>query len=229
MAKYSQHRDQYQQMNRRQPTKVVHCCRSPVGGLFRHVRDLIRGQAALGMQVGLICDRTTGGKFAEHALGELAQHCDVGIFRLPMNRGLHWSDIVTTREVGKVVRKLQPDIVHGHGAKGGAYGRLLALRQGVKSIYTPHGGALHYAKSSPAGLVYTNLERVLKTFTHGLIFESQYSADVYARNVGVLTCHNKVIHNGLNDADFDPITHSDRTHDFIYLGNHYDLPRKSRH
>ena len=42
--------------------KILHVFRTPVGGLFRHVRDLARGQAALGHEVGIICDSTTGGK-----------------------------------------------------------------------------------------------------------------------------------------------------------------------
>ena len=32
------------------------CLRAPVGGLFRHVRDLARGQAAAGHDVGVVCD-----------------------------------------------------------------------------------------------------------------------------------------------------------------------------
>ena len=42
--------------------KILHVFRTPVGGLFRHVRDLARGQSELGHEVGIICDSTTGGK-----------------------------------------------------------------------------------------------------------------------------------------------------------------------
>ena len=41
--------------------RIVHCFRAPVGGVFRHVRDLAVAQAAAGHQVGFICDSTTGG------------------------------------------------------------------------------------------------------------------------------------------------------------------------
>ena len=51
-------------------------------------------------------------------------------------------------------RKLGVDVLHGHGAKGGAYARLAARklkRKGsrVKAIYTPHGGSLHYSRIGP--------------------------------------------------------------------------------
>lgn len=170
------------------------------------------------MQVGLICDQATGGTAAEQSLQELAQCCELGITRIPMQRGLHWSDAVIMRNIDRVVRECQPHIVHGHGAKGGAYGRLLARRHGARAVYTPHGGTLHYAKLSPAGLVYINLERVLKRVTNGLIFESQYSADVYARKIGTLSCPNRVIHNGLNDDEFEPVKCSNNSANFLFVG-----------
>jgi len=41
--------------------RIVHCFRSPIGGIFRHVRDLVHSQSAQGHQVGIICDSSTGG------------------------------------------------------------------------------------------------------------------------------------------------------------------------
>ena len=51
---------------------VLHVLRAPVGGLFRHVADLARGQAARGHRVGIIVDATTGGAQAQAALAELS-------------------------------------------------------------------------------------------------------------------------------------------------------------
>jgi hypothetical protein len=39
-----------------QSLNILHVMRAPVGGLFRHVIDLARGQAARGHRVGLIAD-----------------------------------------------------------------------------------------------------------------------------------------------------------------------------
>jgi hypothetical protein len=39
------------------PLNILHVFRAPVGGLFRHVVDLARGQAARGHNVGLIADQ----------------------------------------------------------------------------------------------------------------------------------------------------------------------------
>ena len=54
------------------PLKILHVLRSPVGGLFRHVVDLARGQAARGHQVGIVADSATGGARAEAAFAALS-------------------------------------------------------------------------------------------------------------------------------------------------------------
>lgn len=199
-------------------TKVVHLCRSPVGGLFRHVRDLIGGQARRGIEVGLICDRLTGGAAAEQAIAELASSCALGVARLPMHRSIHWSDIAVIRAAADFVKGSNAEIIHGHGAKGGAYGRLLARRLGIRSVYTPHGGSLHFSARSPTGFVYLGLERVLKKFTDGIIFESAFSAGAYALKIGRTLTPHVVIHNGLHDDEFSGLPPGTREFDFVFVG-----------
>ena len=70
-----------------------------------------------------------------------------------MNRRIGLGDWRTTAKVSRLASKLGVHVLHGHGAKGGAYARLAGRklkRQGtnVKAIYTPHGGSLHYSPAS---------------------------------------------------------------------------------
>jgi hypothetical protein len=39
--------------------RILHIFRAPLGGLFRHVLDLSRAQAARGHAVGFLCDADT--------------------------------------------------------------------------------------------------------------------------------------------------------------------------
>jgi hypothetical protein len=55
------------------PLKILHVLRAPVGGLFRHVIDLARGQAAHGHSIGIVADSTTGAARAEAMLAELSR------------------------------------------------------------------------------------------------------------------------------------------------------------
>jgi len=200
------------------PLNVIHFFRSPVGGLFRHVCDLIEGQSAHGLKIGVICDASTGGDWAAAKLAELTPHCTLGIHRLPMSRSLHWSDAGVVRKASAICRAVQPDIIHGHGAKGGAYSRLVARRTSAKTVYTPHGGALHYDKRKASGMVYFSVERFLRRYTGGVIFESAFSADTYADKIGAITCPHQVIHNGLHDFELAQRKLDDEHHDFLFIG-----------
>jgi hypothetical protein len=51
-------------------------------------------------------------------------------------------------------------VMHGHGAKGGAFVRLMPAPRAIR-VYTPHGGSLHYGRNTLRGTVYGGLERVL--------------------------------------------------------------------
>ncbi|MEZ5873700.1 MAG: glycosyltransferase family 4 protein [Hyphomicrobiales bacterium] len=135
--------------------RILHCLRAPVGGLFRHVHDLAIGQAELGAEVGVVCDSRTGGSEIDVALSRLEDSCSLGVTRLPMTRRPGLNDWHTYRKIRKIANKLDVDVLHGHGAKGGAYARLagrkLRKRRGTKVVYTPHGGVLHYSPSTPSG------------------------------------------------------------------------------
>lgn len=109
-------------MNR--PLRIVHCFRSPVGGIFRHVRDLTAAQVAAGHSVGIVCDLTTGGDFEEKLFAAMQSSLALGVHRTPMQRHIGPGDLASAWRTFRIIKGLQPDILHGHGAKGGVYARL---------------------------------------------------------------------------------------------------------
>ena len=197
---------------------VIHCFRSPVGGVFRHVCDLVRGQLKLGLSVGIICDSSTGDQQANEILEELTPQCSLGIIRIPMGRTLGLSDLHASRQIRSFLIQTHPDIVHGHGAKGGAYTRFTADRSVCKIVYTPHGGVFHYSATNPVGAIYLGIEKYLKRKTDGQIFESQYGSDIFTRKLGKTACLDKVIYNGLSEDEFEPCVTQDQTYDFVFVG-----------
>src|ERR1700724_4930440 len=78
---------------------ILHVLRAPVGGLFRHVIDLARGQLARGHRVGLILDSTAAGTQAESVLSDLEPHLGLGLSRVAMSRHIGWRDISAFRHV----------------------------------------------------------------------------------------------------------------------------------
>ena len=196
--------------------RILHVLRAPVGGLFRHVVDLAAAQAARGHAVGLVLDSTTGGGPAEAMLQGLAPAAALGIHRLPMSRHLGLRDFVAARAVALHARESKADVVHGHGAKGGAYARLAAgpaLR-----VYTPHGGSLHYGAASPLGWLYLNLERVLSARTDLFLFESEFALAAFRAKIGDPRALARVVHNGVRPDELAPVTPDIDAEDVVFVG-----------
>jgi len=191
--------------------------RAPVGGLFRHVLDLADGQAARGHRVGIIADATTGGSRAEAALAELSPRLALGISRVPMSRQIGLEDVAAVAHVARRAAAVAADVLHGHGAKGGAYARLARGRHAVRA-YTPHGGSLHFGWSSPTGLLYLTLERVLIARTDLFLFESAYGRAVFRAKIGEPGAWARVVHNGVTPAEFAPVTTDARASDLVFVG-----------
>ncbi|MBW7947649.1 MAG: glycosyltransferase, partial [Sphingomonadaceae bacterium] len=103
--------------------RIVHCFRAPVGGVFRHVRDLAVAQAAAGHQVGFICDSTTGGALEDSYFAAIADSLALGVTRMPIGRNIGPGDVAAGWRTYRTIKKLRPDVLHGHGAKGGALAR----------------------------------------------------------------------------------------------------------
>lgn len=104
--------------------RIVHCFRSPVGGIFRHVRDLAGAQVAAGHQVGIVCDSTTGGEYEARMFRELETKLPLGVHRTPMQRHIGPGDLSSAWKTYDIIKELRPDVLHGHGAKGGVYSRM---------------------------------------------------------------------------------------------------------
>jgi len=209
------------------PLRILHVFRAPVGGLFRHVADLATEQGRQGHQVGIICDATTGGAFEATFLRKLADQLPLGLVRIPMQRQVSIGDLAAIRKVMAHLGTLATDVVHGHGAKGGAYGRLMGtwLRRHhpVARVYTPHGGSMHYDPASLAGRVYFAAERVLERMTDAIIHVSQFEADTYRRKIHAPRCRIRVIPNGLRAEEFEPVTPRADARDLLFLGAFREL------
>lgn len=208
--------------------RIVHCFRSPVGGIFRHVRDLVAAQKAAGHQVGIVCDSATGGAFEDELFARLEPDLALGITRIPMQRHIGPGDVAAAWRTFLAIRKLKPDVIHGHGAKGGAYARVFGslLRVSgsrVARLYSPHGGSLHYDDDNMSGRMIFLAERAMERRTDHLLFVSRFERDTYRRKVGEPKTANSVVYNGLREAEFEPVRPATGAADFLYIGMMRDL------
>jgi glycosyltransferase involved in cell wall biosynthesis len=199
------------------PRRIVHVTRTPVGGIWRHILDLARGQADRGHHVGIVCDSTTGGERAEATIAAIAPHLKLGVARVPIKREISPTDAFGFVRVARHLRSLAADVLHGHGAKGGAFVRMLAAPSAIR-VYTPHGGSLHYGRHTLRGLVYGAIERVLMRRTELFLFESAFARDTYQSLVGTPAGIVRVVHNGISAAEMVPVEPTASAADLVNVG-----------
>ncbi|ACI93010.1 glycosyl transferase, group 1 [Afipia carboxidovorans OM5] len=200
------------------PLRILHAVRAPVGGIIRHILDLADGQAERGHEVGILADSLTGGERADAALSEIAPKMKLGIHRIAIRREPHPADPATALRLLKLVRALKPDVLHGHGAKAGAFVRLKGASQTTIRVYTPHGGSLHYRPETLKGTFYARLERALMNRTDLFLFESGFARDTYQRVVGKPAGLVRCVFNGVSANEFDPVPLATDATDLAYVG-----------
>ncbi len=205
---------------------ILHVFRAPAGGLFRHVQDLVRGQVAAGHRVGVVCASNDVSPAAEKALLALEPDLALGMRRIFMSRLADPRDLAAITTVRALRSSQQLDIVHGHGAKGGLMARLAVHRppndaapdRRARSVYTPHGGSLHYDATSLSGMAYLAVEKLLNRRTDAFIFESEFARSVFARKIGAPKGNSQIVHNGVGETDFLPLPNRQSTYDIAFVG-----------
>jgi glycosyltransferase involved in cell wall biosynthesis len=202
-----------------EPMRILHAVRAPVGGIIRHILDLANGQADRGHHVGIVTDSLTGGVRAEAALSEIAPRLKLGIRRLAIHREPHPSDPLVWARLMYLILRLKPHVIHGHGAKAGAFIRMKGRSSRSIRIYTPHGGSLHYPVETWKGAFYSRLERALMNNTDLFLFESAFARDTYQRTIGSPTKGLvRCVFNGVSAEEFEPIATASDATDVVYVG-----------
>ncbi|PAY04886.1 glycosyl transferase [Bradyrhizobium sp. UFLA03-84] len=207
-----------QDHNQDQPLRILHVVRAPVGGIIRHILDVANGQIERGHHVGIVADSLTGGTRADAVLAEIEPRLKLGVHRVAIRREPRFADFMVWAHIAGLIRKLKPDVVHGHGAKAGAYVRLRRRSNKVIRVYTPHGGSLHYPLDTWKGRFYSQLERTLMNSTDLFLFESAFARDTYQRTVGKPAGLVRCVFNGVTSEEFEPVARADDATDVAYVG-----------
>jgi RraA family protein len=121
----------------RRPLRVLLITEASGGGAGRHVLDLAEGLIARGCDVHLISSPGREDRFFRRRLDRLGGLTHASC---PMRRNIHPGDFRSWYQIRRYARANGPfDIIHGHGAKGGALARLASVASRMAVVYTPHG------------------------------------------------------------------------------------------
>ncbi|HYA74367.1 MAG TPA: glycosyltransferase [Roseiarcus sp.] len=200
--------------------RIVHVFRAPLGGLFRHVVDLAAEQSARGHEVGMFFDRGGLCERVEAALAHIPGGLKLGAGTASIHRNPGISDVLAMARFVAWLRRVKPDVVHGHGSKGGVYARASGLGRsgGPIRAYTPHGGSFNYRPGSALHRAYMLAEKLLAPMTDVFLFESAFIAGRFDRYVGAASGVRRIVANGIGAAEFTPVLPNEDAADLLYVG-----------
>jgi len=155
------------------PIRVLRViARLNVGGPALHVTYLTRGLTERGYETTLVAGDVGRG---EESMAFVAEQAGVDVLRLPgLSRDLSpVRDLVSAWRLARIIRRLEPDILHTHTAKAGAIGRaatMLALsRRRRVVVHTFHGHVLRGYFGRAGALLFRMIEMVLARATDRLV------------------------------------------------------------
>ncbi|MES2803335.1 MAG: glycosyltransferase family 4 protein [Bdellovibrionota bacterium] len=157
---------------------LVQILRSPLGGIGKHVRDIAEYFSADSSVEVLIFTNLSDANFTPQLPS------NVIIYNLDIAEDPKPADLKNLIFMFNILRNKSVKVLHGHGAKGGFYSRLLGLFLRSKCIYTPHGGSLHRSHGRLKNCIYDAIEKLLIPLTNIFLFESKYSKELFVKNVG---------------------------------------------
>lgn len=178
-------------MKPRMQKVVVQILRAPIGGIRKHVFDILEALSVSDAQQIFITNTTdTDAKLPQY---KNLKTYNIGIHDQPQ---LH--DLGNIFQIYKILKIYDVDVIHGHGAKGGIYARILSFLLGAKCIYTPHGGSLHRVYGKLKNKIYDLIELVFMPLTDVYLFESKYSCNEFTKNVGDAKSKSIINYNGVD-------------------------------
>lgn len=172
--------------------------RSEPGGAQVHLLELLRGfrdRAELHVAVG---------KDEDSFLVEAAEALGV---RVHILEHLVWplhpvKDLAALVEILRLIRKLQPHLLHAHSSKAGILGRVAARITGVKSLFTAHGWAFTEGVHASRRALALSLEWIAGRLGNGVICVSQKDLEL-ARDYRIASPSKRwVVWNGIPDTPY---------------------------
>lgn len=140
----------------------------------------------------------------EERLDEFKKYIN-DIYVIPMIRDIKLKqDLISTRKIKKLLKKIDPDILYLHSSKAGAYGRIAMLfNRKTKILYNAHGWYFNADMSSKKKKIIALIEKILAVRTDKIIniSKSEYeSALKYKIAPAKKMC---IIENGIDFKKFE--------------------------
>jgi glycosyltransferase involved in cell wall biosynthesis len=180
-----------------------------VDGVFRHVEGLTRFLCAQGIRVSLAYSDVRGSDGLRRLVEEVTASGGKTV-NLAVGNRPSLADAAAVMKLHRLIREVEPDVVHAHSSKAGALCRLpLVARRSTSIFYTPHAyyGMAHRPGAGP--WLFDRIEAVLAR-RGTTINISRDEAEFARARLGVPAYRQRVIHNPVRTDKFRPATPGER-------------------
>ncbi|MFE9251092.1 glycosyltransferase [Streptomyces sp. NPDC007088] len=126
------------------PARVLHVVQPVEGGVARVVAELVRAQRRSGIDVHLVCPE--GG-----TLADTARRYGASAYTWRADREPGVSLYRETADLGQLLDRVRPGLVHAHSAKAGLAARL-AVRGRLPTVFQPHAWSFEAVDGTVAAL-----------------------------------------------------------------------------
>ncbi len=167
----------------------------PIGGVQVHVRELAAALRARGHEPTVIISGR--GPFLAQLRERGIQTVVVRHLSVPINP---LRDFRALREIGAVLKELQPDLVAVHSAKAAILGRLAARSLGIPVILTAHGWTFTPGIPPLQATVYRRIERFMGRFTDKIMAVSEFDRQLGLAAGIVPESRLVTVYNGIPDV-----------------------------
>lgn len=143
-----------------------------MGGCGRHVSDLVLGLDPNQFDITVVYGTSRIDDYYRAKLPEMARRARLIPCPDLVREISPRHEIRAYRMMSRLIREINPDIVHCHSSKAGVIGRIAAKRRGVKRIfYTPHAYSFQAPEfSGKKRVVFSAVERWLSRYCTTLTF-----------------------------------------------------------
>lgn len=182
--------------------KVLHITQATIGGTLEYLKLFFNNIDKNNYEVALICPSYGPMKEEIEKLG-------IKVYVVEMSREINVkNDIRSFFELKKMIKKLNPDIVHLHSSKAGVLGKLASYLNKKPCVYNAHGWAFSMDVSMKKKKVYAAIERYTSVFCSKIVNISNYEyklAKEYniASEDKMVTIHNGIDINKFNNFKYD--------------------------
>ncbi len=114
-------------------------------------------------------------------------------------------DILAIRDLVRLLKQINPDIIHLHSSKAGMVGRIAARILKIPTIFTAHGWAFTDGVSSFRRMISLPLERWVARYSQRIICVSEYDRQLALRYKVGRSEQLVTIHNGIPDINEEEV------------------------